>query len=529
MKIKVFLILISTIFLFSCFEDKEEASKLLSLNLSIVDNKDELISDNVDFTGLKVVGTYENGEIRDVEPDIYFLKNLSENKDINLNSKTFKTNLAGEYRLRVAKNNIESNQVNLEAIEQIVYDVRGARDALNFDDLKGKNTGQNQIIFDLNLISVGINNTQISWFLEKSLENGAELNLSTGNIKLGSEDTYLTLLAKIYKDGKYASKSFDLIIKKSEYSASVIKTERNFVNEAYIRNGNISFAEIKENLVLETEDNDNGTVILWEIEELNSNDNIEPKARVNLETGEVTRGRNNINYLLKAKVIKEDYYDISEFYLTVCQDDDARYIDETKKEVLDVKKIIGNNENENYLISDLSLPKIGLNDVEITWEAENSNRDEAELSLPDGAITTGVQDVEFTLKALLRKGDFEDSVSYTMVIKKIRGVKVTIHKAKWDDYEDIGIGDSRKPDLYVETVLNGEEKRTKNKKDDRESTFEESFIYNVDMIYPVNFELYDDDIGDDDKLGNVSISTKYTNHQKVYFGKGFIEYSVKYY
>lgn len=292
-------------------------------------------------------------------------------------------------------------------------DIEKDKALLVFDTIKNNNSSEHSITTQLNLITQGSNNSNISW----SSSNGSIISVSGAVTRpdANSNDEVITLTALFTKGGESDSKTFSLTVLKEEEVVNddliAVTTDRDLLTFDAIRNLNISESNITTQLNLMTKGT-NDSDIAWSSSDTSIISN----------TGTVVRAESTASdesVTLTAVLSKGAEQELVTFILLVTKKE-AEVVVNTDAEDLAADKALlifdairASNSSESDITTALSLLTVGSNGSSIAWRSSDST-----IISTAGVVTRGATNQSVTLTATLTKGVETDSKTFTLLVLK---------------------------------------------------------------------------------------------------------------
>ncbi|MBP1925149.1 methionine-rich copper-binding protein CopC [Sedimentibacter acidaminivorans] len=274
---------------------------------------------------------------------------------------------------------------------------------LTGDRIKGENTTLSSVTVNLNLPLNAPNGSTISW--ESSNSDFLSTNGVVTRSSITQGDQSVTLKANISIGTESIRKTFNVKIKVCD--DDLANADRDWLTDEIILGENESRDKIISDLTLPTI-GENGSAISWRSDKVGA---------VALD-GTVTRPsftQGNQTVTLTATIKMGEVTLEKTFNITVIAseaiDEEIAYAD---FEWLTDEVILNENINLNEVLSSLTLPTVGVNGSQISWESTNEDFIKVDGTINRPTFSQGTQSIMLT--ATISEGSFEYTKIFNMLV-----------------------------------------------------------------------------------------------------------------
>ena len=288
--------------------------------------------------------------------------------------------------------------------------VMQAKENLGIGYASGDHSGS--VTGNTTLLLTGANGVSIAWESDDNDVIDVETTAGTGTVTRSRVmNTLVTLTATLTKNAARDTKTFALTVVITD--AGAVALAKNALMITYASGE--SDSRVTKNITLPLTGL-NGVSIAW------ASGNAAINVEMTAGTGMVTRpgsGESNASVTLTARLTKNEASDTREFMLTILVQpaNDAAAILQAK-ENLEIG--YASDESASRVTENITLPTMGLNEVEIEWASDDDDVIDVEMTAGAGTVTRARHaNTAVTLTATLTKGSESDTSEFMLTVPSL--------------------------------------------------------------------------------------------------------------
>ncbi len=307
-------------------------------------------------------------------------------------------------------------------LKESISDIQAAYDDLTAGKIKKDNADLDNVVSDLNLVTVGLKDTKIKW----SSSNSSVINPFSGKVSRLSydkEDKIVDLTANISKNSESMSKTFTAtVLKESLTDAEAVSIALTSITVRNMLLNNNNADNITTNLNL-TASAQNGVKLAW------SSGN----SAIIETTGSVSMASSDTQVAVSVKASKGITSGSKSFTFTVKGTSDPDLIAlSNAKLALTEELVLNGNPDKDNIIGNLNFPAaLSGHDVAVSWASGSS------AVAANGTITrSATEDITAPITATFSKNSKTMSKKFELTVKKkvapaeVSGNKVTVNEGE---------------------------------------------------------------------------------------------------